>query len=250
MDYKASTKFYYEFFYRHNIVGDDHERYQVIFELIAELCNGQISKISKVLDVGCGPGIITNYLRQMIPAVFSTDIIKTNMFDARSSSNHNVCFAQSALPRLPFSDSAFDLIVFSEVIEHLQKGDQIASIKEIARVVRRGAWVILSTPNPTGINGLTETIYAWYQTLRHREKILPKRGGQLIENWIRPHKLRSYLKMYFKITVSLGSCYVPFWLPKPLNYGIKLLVPISHWCREQRFATRLGLYQYYLLQRL
>ena len=46
---------------------------------------------------------------------------------------------------LPYSDNSFDLVVMTEVIEHLE--NHRAAISELARVIRPGGRLILTTPN-------------------------------------------------------------------------------------------------------
>lgn len=46
---------------------------------------------------------------------------------------------------LPYPDRSFDLVVLTEVIEHLE--NHRAAIAELARTIRPGGWLILTTPN-------------------------------------------------------------------------------------------------------
>ncbi|MFA6471690.1 MAG: methyltransferase domain-containing protein, partial [Candidatus Latescibacterota bacterium] len=46
--------------------------------------------------------------------------------------------------RLPYRNGSFDAAVASEILEHLEKPEE--ALDEIARVVRPGGWIILSTP--------------------------------------------------------------------------------------------------------
>lgn len=50
-----------------------------------------------------------------------------------------------ALPRLPFPDGAFDLVVSIDVHEHLD--DPLPVTRELARVARSGGTVLITTPN-------------------------------------------------------------------------------------------------------
>ena len=47
---------------------------------------------------------------------------------------------------LPYPDSSFDVVVFSEVIEHLT-ASPLHALREMARVLRPGGRLIVSTPN-------------------------------------------------------------------------------------------------------
>ena len=48
---------------------------------------------------------------------------------------------------LPFADSTFDQVVFSDVVEHLPKGTETRAMAEIARVLKSKGRLVFSTPN-------------------------------------------------------------------------------------------------------
>ena len=48
---------------------------------------------------------------------------------------------------LPLRSNIFDLVFFTDVIEHLPAGSEIQSLIEIQRVMRKGGKMILTTPN-------------------------------------------------------------------------------------------------------
>jgi predicted SAM-dependent methyltransferase len=49
--------------------------------------------------------------------------------------------------KLPFKSQIFELVFFTDVIEHLPKDDEIIALKEIFRVLRKGGEFVLSVPN-------------------------------------------------------------------------------------------------------
>jgi SAM-dependent methyltransferase len=46
----------------------------------------------------------------------------------------------------PYADGAFDLVIFTEVLEHLTS-DPMHTLSEINRITATGGWIVLSTPN-------------------------------------------------------------------------------------------------------
>jgi len=54
---------------------------------------------------------------------------------------------------LPFRADAFSIVVFSEVLEHLQRGTESQALREIHRVLRSNGVLILSTPSAEGFWG-------------------------------------------------------------------------------------------------
>ena len=91
-----------------------------------------------VLDVGCGRGKLSNALCDRFPRVVSVDI----NFDRLPGLSNPRC--QADLFRLPFADGRFDLVLFSEVLEHLEAETQGPALEEVARVA--GRYVLVSVP--------------------------------------------------------------------------------------------------------
>ena len=61
---------------------------------------------------------------------------------------HNACGDP-----LPFPDQSFDAVLLPEVLEHIQYSP-VPLFREIARVLRPGGQVLISTPNPAGLGKL------------------------------------------------------------------------------------------------
>lgn len=102
----------------------------------------------KIVDLGCGKGIngflirLSRYLQnaQMIAMEINEDYIefckKYNLYDQ---------IIKKSLPILPFKEKDINLILCTEVIEHLTKKDGLKLLDEIDRVCKGRA--ILTTPN-------------------------------------------------------------------------------------------------------
>jgi len=101
----------------------------------------------------------------------------------------NIRFVLGALPCLPSLDSSIDLVVCSEVLEHLYRVDQLPSIEAIARVTKPGGLSIITTPNPLGIRS---TLFLPIQGVRRAFKRNP--GLQLIESVLKPSRIREMVR--------------------------------------------------------
>jgi ubiquinone/menaquinone biosynthesis C-methylase UbiE len=88
-----------------------------------------------VLDVGCGPGTITDDLAARVAPgrVIGVDAVAGVMTGARNRAAADVC-------ALPFDDGTFDVVHAHQVLQHV--ADPVAALREMARVCRAGTGVI------------------------------------------------------------------------------------------------------------
>lgn len=99
----------------------------------------------KVLDVGCGPGIILGMLEETGADLWGIDISENAVEIAKKRVSKPAQIICGSADPLPFGDGAFDHILAWGVIEHFPS---IASIlKEMARCVKVGGHVIIMVPN-------------------------------------------------------------------------------------------------------
>lgn len=101
----------------------------------------------RVLDAGCQGG----FLKRFADAEFRAN---WTAFDCRldhpmlASAGYDAVVAGDLEQRLPFADGRFDAIVSLHVFEHLR--DPEATLREYARVLRRGGVVLLGFPTMPG----------------------------------------------------------------------------------------------------
>ncbi len=99
-----------------------------------------------VLDIACGEGYGTNLLSNFAEKIAGVDIDNQTIVEAKSKyTSKNIEFAQGDTSNIPFPDSAFDVVVSFETIEHHDKHDEM--IKEIKRVLKPDGVFIISTPD-------------------------------------------------------------------------------------------------------
>ena len=96
-----------------------------------------------VLDAGCGTGRATAALARRHAEVVAFDIGEHLVARARRR-----CACRPVLGSimsLPFPDAVFDVVCSTEVIEHVPHPSM--AVKELARVLKPGGHLVLSTPN-------------------------------------------------------------------------------------------------------
>lgn len=112
----------------------------------------------KALEIGPGCGVYLPTLGTLFQEVTAIDIEDTFLINAKALSqtilNINLLDRDIMDSKLP--DSSFDLILCSEVIEHLAK--PTAAIREIRRLLRPSGILILSTPQRYSLIELTSKV--------------------------------------------------------------------------------------------
>lgn len=100
-----------------------------------------------ILDVGCGNGVIANYLIGKGYNVYGTDASETGIAIASQKNPGRFCIQNLATDQLPeeFINIQFDTIISTEVVEHLYDPRKYVSFcKQV--LSRKGGKLILSTP--------------------------------------------------------------------------------------------------------
>ncbi|HET6576056.1 MAG TPA: class I SAM-dependent methyltransferase [Fimbriiglobus sp.] len=126
-------------------------------------------RVARALEIGCGRGGFTYWLAAQSPR--PTEIVAADFSPAavelaeRESSARGVVgvrWVQADIQAIPFDDSSFDTVFSFETIEHVP--DPPRAVRELARVLRPGGRLFLTTPNYLGMMGL----YRGYLRVRGR----------------------------------------------------------------------------------
>jgi len=101
-------------------------------------------QFNSVIDVGCGEGFVSSSLRKVYKNKFFLSGIDKNYEALRTASSIEVFdnLAQADIYQLPFQDASFDLVVCTEVLEHLLNVE--SALRELNRISRK--YCLLSVP--------------------------------------------------------------------------------------------------------
>jgi SAM-dependent methyltransferase len=100
-----------------------------------------------VLDVGCGTGQLAAAIAAEGYDVFGVDLSASMVARARERGLAGTYAGVTTA--LPFADDAFDLALTVATLHHLETRERVAAtVREMARVVKRGGFVVLWDHNP------------------------------------------------------------------------------------------------------
>ena len=140
----------------------------------------------RVLDAGCGGGLVARELAAAGAEVVGVDRSLGSLGVARRATNGGFHPAQGRLERLPFAAGSFDAVVAADVLEHLP--DLPAAVAELARVLAPGGSFVFDTVN--------RTFWSWFTGVFGLEQVLRMvpRGTHDWRLFIRPAELDRLLR--------------------------------------------------------
>lgn len=104
-----------------------------------------IGPSDRVLDLGCGTGVVARTLRDRLGGAARITGLDANpqMIEVARSLAPELDWRQGDAMALPFEDGAFDLIVSQQMLQFAR--DRGAAVREMRRVLAPGGRIILST---------------------------------------------------------------------------------------------------------
>jgi ubiquinone/menaquinone biosynthesis C-methylase UbiE len=170
----------------------------------------------RVLDIGCGSGRHTAAAYQY-PGI-SVIGVDLNLDDVQQARNrllfHDHCgehgggswlLSVADIGSLPFEDASFDLVICSEVLEHIL--DEKTAVTEIIRVLKTGRTLVVSVPRYFPERICWTLSDAYHQTANGHVRIYRKQ--QLI-------RLLEAQGVIFQFSHFAHSIHSPYWWLKCL----------------------------------
>ena len=97
----------------------------------------------RVLDVGCGMGKLVHTMRGRGIDALGPDIAPRVVDEGNRQSPG--AFALGSILEIPFEDGAFDTVVCTDVLEHLDESDVPQALGELSRVCRGSLYATIAT---------------------------------------------------------------------------------------------------------
>jgi len=149
------TRAYYDDFSSH--YDDARERgYHALLDDLEAECVRRWLAGRRVLEVGCGTGLVMERVRRFAPGVIGMDLSGGMLSRARA---RGLPVCRSSALALPFRAQSFDLVYSFKVLPHIQALDR--ALAEVARVLDRGGVALLEFYNPRSLRGLWKRMRWW-----------------------------------------------------------------------------------------
>jgi 2-polyprenyl-6-hydroxyphenyl methylase/3-demethylubiquinone-9 3-methyltransferase len=161
----------------------------------------------RVLDVGCGGGILSDSMARAGAQVLGIDLsvkpLRVAELHAMEAGTEGVEYREIAVEALAAEQPAgFDVVTCMEMLEHVP--DPASVVRACATLVKPGGWVFLSTLNRNAKSFLLAIVGAEYVL-----NMLPK-GTHEYARFLRPSELAQFCRdAGLEIQASRGLTYNP-----------------------------------------
>jgi SAM-dependent methyltransferase len=180
----------------------------------------------RILDFGCGDGRYKKYI------ITKNEYIGIDVAESGHGENKNYDLLYDK-KKIPFEDKAFDVIIFTEVLEHIEDVD--LTISELNRVLKKNGKIFVTTPfiwaehetpydfqryTSFGIKKLFEK--HGFDIISHKKLVENKLAifliieselTKYIDSFVRNRLLKLFFKSYFVIVKFFFKFILSFLLP-------------------------------------
>ena len=180
-------------------------RYHFIFDSIEKYLQGKNKRPLRALDPGCGDGVqLRGLVRIPELEIYGIDYnpIRTGRAGEKFPTVSIVC---GDMLHAPFKEKVFDIILCSQVIEHIPRDDSL--LKELTNVLKPDGFLILGTPNEGCFMARLRNYIFERRILKstdhihfYKESVIRRKieaagfsiQGVMRENWFFPHRRINY----------------------------------------------------------
>lgn len=144
---RLASKFDQEYWDGDRKVGYGGYRYDGRWRAVADemVKHYNLKAGDRVLDVGCGKAFLLYDLTQAAPGVEVAGIDISSYGLAHAKEEVKPFLQQATAAQLPFEDKSFDFVYSINTLHNLGCADLAAALKEIQRVSRRHAYIVVES---------------------------------------------------------------------------------------------------------
>jgi SAM-dependent methyltransferase len=186
------------------------------------------------IDVGCGVGSNLDLLKSMGFRVIGIDSEIYSLSFAKRCFTE-VPFVNGNLINLPFKSTSVDLIIASDILEHLE--EEIIGIKEIHRTLKRDGKAIFTVPAFKFLWGVQDVVGMHKRRYSRRELILKieHEGFKILRS--------SYFNFFLFLPIFLARRIINI-LGLRINSENKINSPFTNFCFKVIFSLEPYLLKY------
>lgn len=186
-DYDSLETGYYDKIYRRSGAIRrfwHHYKFKAIESLIVS------SSQSRILDIGCAAGSFLGHLRKPCLDKTGVDIARKQIEYANQKYGNSRChFIAGDIRQLPLERESFDIVVLSEIIEHISKSQGGCFIARIHELLKPGGKLILTTPNYKSLWPIIEFLLNRFAEVSHELQHINPLNLRTIDLLLRENKL-------------------------------------------------------------
>ena len=188
--------------------------------MLSELARGSLGDPAnlKILDVGCGIGLVDGHLVEPFGSVFGVDVSAEEISQAQTE-HPSVAYAVSKPAEIPHPAELFDVVFAACVLHHVDGEEQLPLVAEMARVTRPGGFVVIFEHNPW--NPLTRLVVSRISFDQGVELMRPKVVSSLFERVdVHPRTVRNMTFTPWRGALSAELERALWWLPVGAQYAV------------------------------
>lgn len=149
--------------------GEYHQhRHEMRYDLLADAVRRHLRPGGTVLDIGCGSALLADRITELEATYLGFDFGGHHATYAHerllsACTPLRTAIGQCDAEHLPFHDESVDVVVMSEVIEHLMQPE--LATWEVARVLRPGGVFVMTTNNASEVplRSPLSHLFAWLE---------------------------------------------------------------------------------------
>ncbi|MFY9587402.1 MAG: class I SAM-dependent methyltransferase, partial [Actinomycetota bacterium] len=153
-----------------DIWGEYHQhRHEMRYDMLGDEARRHLPPGGRVLDVGCGSALVADRIRDLDATYIGFDFgghhieYAAKKYADITDRNLRTAFCRGDAAKLPIADASVDVVVWSEVIEHLLQPE--LAVWEISRVMKPGAVLLMTTNNASEVplRSPLSHMFAWLE---------------------------------------------------------------------------------------
>lgn len=139
---------FWDWYAQHSSLRDEYFSRSVGHSMLDEV-RRHIPISGLVVDLGAGPGFITEHLLAAGHQTIAIDSSSASVeaLQQRFAGHPQFRGAQVSEGRIPLEDATADVVLLIETIEHIEVAESLALLSDVHRVLRPNGHLVMTTPN-------------------------------------------------------------------------------------------------------